>query len=924
MNYRCVTTLILLNAFAVACHARIIDDFSEGGWSRFSSTPGTISAAKGKLTLKDGAEAPDWVTVSKKFMVDVDQTPNLVVRVAALSGQGTVKLIRKEPYDKQVALQIGRAGEYVVNMQKRFGWKGKNEIEVCLYAIGAEEEITYQSVAFTEELTQEQQKRVDEQVVGKNTSLDVAPFEVVAHFNTCSYYFTSPERDGLTVSYRKPDGAWLMAYAPVYVYVDEMYRGSIVDLEEDTDYELKISSSDGQVLAQQRFRTWRSEVSVGKTIMLDEASFKGNLEVRESGTEQGWIRITSPKDMVLKNDRTGPMIDLYKVEYVIIEGLTLRGGLQEVIRIRNCRNVRVVNCDIAGWGRVGTQRFDLDGKYYTESGRAINWDCAILVSRSVGTVIERCYIHDPVNKANSWYYSHPAGPEAIGMDKSRSTVLRYNDFIGSDRHRWNDAVEGSGNFHVDGGFDRDGDIYGNMMCFANDDALEIDGGQTNVRVFDNKFEGCLCGVSIQGCMSGPSYLFRNLLVNMGDETGLAGQTIKTSSNESGPSAVSFIFNNTCDGRATNLNLLPFLRIVAKNNIFGGQGVINGRAKSPKSECDYNLFSVGQPEDEAHGILGSPDFVDADAGLWALSQSSSGVGQGTVLDNFMPAGKGQPDMGAMPIGSKLILPVRPIPVGLDRYQIRFSEADVESGLTQMVTASVESEGFSGGFRIAQNEAFDWFTVTPQSGVLGSGQQTTFKVKLTADKMGNEPIYRGAFLIRLENGYSRPVMVYARKKVAPEIKPGGEDGWVVYCEAEQPGGNNPYQVVGDTGASGKKCLLLAGSDRGKTVEFPFTVPKGGKYFVVLRVKSANNAGSNKSLYFGIDQGTFDRAKVRTSAEWGWSLTAHNRDMSLICLEAFDLSAGDHVLKLGPQDSVYIDLAAITDNPGMFEQGGLAGNP
>ena len=48
----------------------------------------------------------------------------------------------------------------------------------------------------------------------------------------------------------------------------------------------------------------------------------------------------------------------------------------------------------------------------------------------------------------------PAGPQAVGIDKPRSTVLRYNDFIGSDQHRWNDAIEGAGNYHVDGGFSR--------------------------------------------------------------------------------------------------------------------------------------------------------------------------------------------------------------------------------------------------------------------------------------------------------------------------------------------------------------------------------------------------------------------------------------------------------------------------------------
>jgi len=40
-------------------------------------------------------------------------------------------------------------------------------------------------------------------------------------------------------------------------------------------------------------------------------------------------------------------------------------------------------------------------------------------------------------------------------------------------------------------------------------------------------------------MSGPSHIFRNLLVNIGDERGLAGQTIKTSSHANDPSAVAF-------------------------------------------------------------------------------------------------------------------------------------------------------------------------------------------------------------------------------------------------------------------------------------------------------------------------------------------------------------------------------------------------
>ena len=915
--YRILPTTIIFSAiFFVASYAQVIDDFSEGGWTRSPSTPGKVSMGIEKLHLKDGREPPDWITVSKTFSIDVDEMPFFIVKVSSASDRGTVKLIRKEPYDKRVAIEINRPGLYAINMRSRFGWKGSAAIETCLYAIGNEEEITYEYIKFAERLTQKEQNLIKNREAGGNVRLNVAPFEIVPLFNACSFYFKSPGRDDMAVVYRKKGGSWRRAYAPVYVKEDGMYRGSIVDLDEDTLYELRITAKNGDVLVQQEFHTWSSRIPVGKTIILDNKTFTGQLTVRESGSADAWIKITAKKGFVLRNDRKGPLIELYKARYVLLEDLTLRGGLKEAISIIRCENVRVVNCDIAGWGRIGTQRFDRDGKYYTKDGRAINWDSAILVSKSVGTVVERCYIHDPVSTANSWYYSHPAGPQAIGMDKSRSTVLRYNDFIGSDEHRWNDAVEGAGNFHLDGGFNRDGDVYGNMMCFANDDALEIDGGQTNVRVFLNKFEGCLCGVSIQGCMSGPSYVFRNLLVNMGDERGLAGQTIKTSSHANGPSAVSFIFNNTCHGTSRDLNLPHNLRIVAKNNVFAGKSAIAGRRRSAQSECDYNLLSTGQPGDETHGILGKPDFVDVDTGLFALHRTSEGVGRGVAIDNFAPNANGRPDMGAISFGSNLILPVRPIPITLDRYQLMFSSSDLKSARIRTVSATVQGKTFSSRYRIVKNDAFDWFNVTPKAGVLRFGQTITFTVTLRPDKMTARTLYRGALLIRLESGYSRPVMVYARTGVVPEIKPKSEDAWVTYIEAEAPHGGKAYNTVGDPKASDGKCFLLSGSPRTNPVEYRFGVPKTGEYFLLLRVKSDEPAGSHDSLYFGIDNGPFDRAQLRSAASWTWSLAAHNSQMSLICLQGFELTAGEHVLRLAPRESMYIDLVAVTDNPGLFD--------
>ncbi|MHB8901873.1 MAG: right-handed parallel beta-helix repeat-containing protein, partial [Thermoguttaceae bacterium] len=727
-----LSLLTLLGLAASTANGQIVDDFVEG-WRQSSSTPGEMSTHPGKLHMKDARGEPDWMTVSKTFEVDFEKTPVFLVQVADVSSAGTVKLIRQEPFDKRTALRINGPGLYAVDMRSQFGWKGTGKVEVCLYVDDDEEEITYGYVKFTGKLTAEEESLRTRTVAQDSSRLHVEAFEVAATFASCSYYLPGPRPETFSVTFRQQEGTWLEALEPPYVAEDNMLRGSIVGLEENTPYEIRITGEQGKVLAQEEFRTWQSEVPIAKTVVLDETNFKGRLAIRDQGSPDGWIKYTARKGFVLKNDRTGPLLELEKARYVILEGLTLRGGLQQAIAIKRCEHVRVVNCDVAGWGRIGRQRFDLDGKYYTERGAAINWDTAILVEKSLGTVVERCYIHDPVNTANPWYYSHPAGPQAVGIDKPRSTVIRYNDFIGSDLHRWNDGIEGTGNFDVDGGFNRDADVYGNLICFANDDAVEIDGGQINVRVFGNQFEGCLCGVSIQGCMSGPSYVFRNLLVNMADENGIGGQTIKTSTHANGLSAVSFIFNNTCYGGSSDLSIPYNLRIVARNNIFAGRSAVSGRQQSPQSESDYNLLPSGKEGDEKHGFVAPPGLVEPAAGLYGLTETSAAIGRGTAIANFAEGEKGRVDLGAIPRGSDAVLPLRPIPVAIDRGQLMFSRQQSASGASLPVTAAVAGEGFASEYTIAQNEAFDWFRVSPATGTLRSGQKAEFTVTLIPDRM-----------------------------------------------------------------------------------------------------------------------------------------------------------------------------------------------
>jgi hypothetical protein len=380
--------------------------------------------------------------------------------------------------------------------------------------------------------------------------------------------------------------------------------------------------------------------------------------------------------------------------------------------------------------------------------------------------------------------------------------------------------------------------------------------------------------------------------------------------------VAFILGNTTFGPSSDLRLLRHLRIVARNNLFAGRSNISGRADSPQSNCDYNLQAFGQAGSETHGVVGEPGLVDPAAGLYGLRETSPARGRGQALDNFTAGEPGRVDLGALPLESGRVLPVRPIPVQLDRNQLQFSAPETAAGTAKEICATAQGTGFSSSYRIAQNEAFDWFAVTPTAGVLQTGQAQTFTVRLRPERMTGRALYKGAFLIRLESGFSRPVMVYAATAYRQAVKPEGEDGWTQFVEAEAPSGGGTYAIVADAEASGGHALLLSGPADSEAAEYRFSVPRPGKYFVVLRVRGDAPVTEHDSLRFGVDAGPRENAQLRTATTWSWCLAAQNRSMSLICLQGFDLAAGDHRVTLSPREAIHLDLVALTDSPAIFE--------
>ncbi len=602
------------------------------------------------------------------------------------------------------------------------------------------------------------------QLVGVNRD----PLEVVPLYCSASYYCNfneSTEQPPGEIEFRRvDDDAWQTAYPPIWCgKADRQLRGSIVDLAEDTEYELRFTPENGSPLVK-NFRTWKSSVPIAQSIELKANQPNPTIEISDQGSPDGYIRYTVAPHVVLTGGNQTPVIRIRNAKFVILENLTIQGGAPCAIQVQDSDNLIIRNCDISNWGIIGTQRFDRDGKFYDSSHREINFTAGIDLMSCDAVTIEHCRIHEPINRANPWFFSHPAGPQALYVGNSSRMVVRWNDFIGCERHRWNDVIEGWGNFNTDGGFARDSDIYGNVLAFGNDDGIELDGGQMNVRFFDNWIEGTYCGVSTCGCMKCPSFSFRNLISRLGDEM-LAGSSSFKSGRGDG---MIYIFNNTLLGSAGVNCTNPELRAVTRNNVIqvGGRAIYE-RKPMPGNSFDYDLcFSSSSPNNPEKTLIGSSignhmdyrkaQFLDADHGNYALKPGTPGTGATIELANFCQAGN---DLGCTPEDANW--PPRPLDFSVDAIRLEFPSSDAPA---QFVTLTAKRKF---DFKITQNKCFDWFSVEPNSGTVLAGEQLKLSVKPNPSKCLLAGVRRGGFLIQPPNGLSRAVLVYAQCDQAEAI-------------------------------------------------------------------------------------------------------------------------------------------------------------
>ncbi|MBE6425645.1 MAG: right-handed parallel beta-helix repeat-containing protein [Planctomycetaceae bacterium] len=599
-------------------------------------------------------------------------------------------------------------------------------------------------------------------------------------------------------------GPWIEALPPVYVAEERDLRGILADLEEDTLYEFRLTvkekrpssasgsssrtpserSSGGETSDFDEtvwigtFRTQSVGVPVWKTVELGPENCRIPFIPENGSAEKGSIRYVAEPGFVLDAGESAECaVWLEGAEYVILDGLTIRGGHRCGILMDRSRNIQVRNCDIAEFGLVGIHRPDLDGKFYLPGSRkALNTDCGIRISSSSSILVERCFIHDPRATANSWFYSHPAGPNAIFIGDTEKVCIRWNDFVGSDLHRWNDAVEGAGNGSNSGSVRRDAEIYGNYFAFGNDDGMELDGGQINCRFFMNLTEGQLCGVSTAPCKRGPCYLFRNVFAGPGDEFGLVGAGFKNNYQNIGAGSTFFIQNSilgygtafsspggTPEEYAALADRVPFKGFARNNLALTSSCVSTHFFQNMRSDFDWNLYlprnekefrALQERGQETHSQLAEPQFLDAEGGIYALTEDSPGRRAGTFVPNFTPWES--PDLGAIQPGILSAVPHRPLALETEIAHLTLRhDGKTQSGTRTFEVRNLSDEPIS--FTIVQPEGANAFRVRPDSGTLQGNGSLKLTVEVRPENVRQARKNSSAFLIRTADGLSRPVSV-----------------------------------------------------------------------------------------------------------------------------------------------------------------------
>ena len=451
------------------------------------------------------------------------------------------------------------------------------------------------------------------------------------------------------------------------------YRGSIVNLKPGTNYEIALTLEGTDTHTSLKASTWNEKFPVASTVKCQSAS--ATLDVKQSGTPQGYVLYDGAGVVIDGGNKTEIGITV-NASYVILRGFTIKNVKQYGIRINGGHHIVIEDCNISKWGSEEEQGFGFEMQA-----------CVFSKLKDLSNVvIQRCKFHHPSWDSNSWAEDHfkgknsrhPDGPQTIVFIESAGNhVIRYNECFSDKDHYYNDVIGGAKNGSYRGFPGPDSDIYCNYFANCWDDGIESEGGNQNVRIWNNYIEESMMMIANAATSIGPLYIWRNVTGRSYTPPGSSydlthGYFMKMgfADGEQWMTGHMYVFNNTVlqpnDEGASGLGgeSKPIKHCVSRNNILhvrpkDTHSISTDTKRSADNDYDYDLLSARYPADqEKHGVKGTPRYAagagfssETRTGNFQLAPDSPGLDKGEVIPNFCDVFNGAaPDVGAQEAGA----------------------------------------------------------------------------------------------------------------------------------------------------------------------------------------------------------------------------------------------------------------------------------
>ncbi len=276
----------------------------------------------------------------------------------------------------------------------------------------------------------------------------------------------------------------------------------------------------------------------------------------------------------------------------------------------------------------------------------------------------------------------------VFYDTRGNHVIRYNQFYTDDNHYFCDILGAGSNISYQGFPNKDSDIYGNYFERCWDDAIESEGANENVRIWDNEIDRVYHPIGAIVTSVGPLYIWRNMVkrsrkfghIHNSDDYG-RGEFIKCGGTRSdgewfGDGRMYVYHNTVLQPLPTGSNMFPLgcegafiaegkslYNAVSRNNILTNYNMDSYTIRDNpeddlncgRNDFDFDLFT-GRIKETCPDVLYEQNGIQLESNehilfnpneKYALLPGTPGHDAGILLPNFNDDFFGAaPDMGAV--------------------------------------------------------------------------------------------------------------------------------------------------------------------------------------------------------------------------------------------------------------------------------------